>query len=122
VAVLDQGLDHTEGREETAYLVMELVQGRTLRDLVHDRGLLTPGEAIDVAEKVLDALAEAHRKGVLHRDVKPANVLVGDDGRVKVADFGLARTATAAGASSGTLEATRCTMPAICERSSERPG
>lgn len=100
VAVLDQGLDHTEGREETAYLVMELVQGRTLRDLVHDRGLLTPGEALDVTEKVLDALAEAHRKGVLHRDVKPANVLIGDDGRVKVADFGLARTATAAGAGS----------------------
>ena len=100
VAVLDQGLDHTEGREETAYLVMELVQGRTLRDLVHDRGLLTPGEALDVTEKVLDALAEAHRKGVLHRDVKPANVLIGDDGRVKVADFGLARTATAAGAAS----------------------
>ena len=100
VAVLDQGLDHTEGREETAYLVMELVQGRTLRDLVHERGLLTPGEALDVTEKVLDALAEAHRKGVLHRDVKPANVLIGDDGRVKVADFGLARTATAAGAAS----------------------
>ena len=90
VSVLDQGSDG-----ETAYLVMELVGGRTLRDIVHERGLLTPGEALDVAEAVLDALAEAHRKGVLHRDVKPANVLVADDGRVKVADFGLARSAAA---------------------------
>ncbi|WP_432547799.1 Stk1 family PASTA domain-containing Ser/Thr kinase [Kineococcus sp. SYSU DK004] len=90
VSVLDQGSD-----EETAYLVMELVPGRTLRDVVREHGLLTPGEALAVASDVLDALSEAHRKGVLHRDVKPANVLVGDDGRVKVADFGLARSAAA---------------------------
>ncbi|NIZ93600.1 Stk1 family PASTA domain-containing Ser/Thr kinase [Kineococcus rubinsiae] len=96
VSVLDQGTDG-----ETAYLVMELVGGRTLRDVVHERGLLTPGEALDVAEAVLDALAEAHRKGVLHRDVKPANVLVADDGRVKVADFGLARSAAATRGSTG---------------------
>jgi len=96
VSVLDQGTDG-----ETAYLVMELVGGRTLRDVVHERGLLTPGEALDVAEAVLDALAEAHRKGVLHRDVKPANVLVADDGRVKVADFGLARSAAATQGSTG---------------------
>jgi len=98
VSVLDQGTDG-----ETAYLVMELVGGRTLRDVVHERGLLTPGEALDVGEAVLDALAEAHRKGVLHRDVKPANVLVADDGRVKVADFGLARSAAATqGSTAGT--------------------
>ncbi|MEZ0490726.1 Stk1 family PASTA domain-containing Ser/Thr kinase [Kineococcus sp. TBRC 1896] len=98
VAVLDQGVDH-EGGTETAYLVMELVDGRTLRDVVLDKGALTPGEALGVTADVLDALAEAHRKGVLHRDVKTANVLVADDGRVKVADFGLARAASTGGQS-----------------------
>ncbi|PRY17499.1 Stk1 family PASTA domain-containing Ser/Thr kinase [Kineococcus rhizosphaerae] len=98
VAVLDQGVDHTGG-VETAYLVMELVDGRTLRDVVLDEGALTPGEALSVTEDVLQALAEAHRKGVLHRDVKTANVLVAHDGRVKVADFGLARAASASGQS-----------------------
>ncbi|MEZ0164050.1 Stk1 family PASTA domain-containing Ser/Thr kinase [Kineococcus sp. LSe6-4] len=98
VAVLDQGVDH-EGGTETAYLVMELIDGRTLRDVVLDKGALTPGEALGVTADVLDALAEAHRKGVLHRDVKTANVLVADDGRVKVADFGLARAASAGGQS-----------------------
>ncbi|WP_328295665.1 Stk1 family PASTA domain-containing Ser/Thr kinase [Kineococcus sp. NBC_00420] len=98
VAVLDQGVDH-EGGVETAYLVMELVDGRTLRDVVLDAGALTPGEALKVTASVLEALAEAHRKGVLHRDVKTANVLVADDGRVKVADFGLARAASPGGQS-----------------------
>ncbi|WP_380175122.1 Stk1 family PASTA domain-containing Ser/Thr kinase [Kineococcus sp. DHX-1] len=98
VAVLDQGVDH-EGGTETAYLVMELIDGRTLRDVVLDKGALTPGEALGVTADVLDALAEAHRKGVLHRDVKTANVLVADDGRVKVADFGLARAASTGGQS-----------------------
>ncbi|WP_432522920.1 Stk1 family PASTA domain-containing Ser/Thr kinase [Kineococcus sp. SYSU DK006] len=98
VAVLDQGVD-TAGGTETAYLVMELVDGRTLREVVTERGALTPGEALATTADVLDALAEAHRKGVLHRDVKTANVLVGRDGRVKVADFGLARAATASGQS-----------------------
>ena len=98
VAVLDQGVDH-EGGVETAYLVMELVDGRTLRDVVLDAGALTPGEALKVTAGVLEALAEAHRKGVLHRDVKTANVLVADDGRVKVADFGLARAASPGGQS-----------------------
>nr|WP_276612320.1 Stk1 family PASTA domain-containing Ser/Thr kinase [Kineococcus vitellinus] len=98
VAVLDQGVD-TAGGTETAYLVMELVEGRTLREVVTERGALTPGEALGTTADVLDALAEAHRKGVLHRDVKTANVLVGHDGRVKVADFGLARAATTSGQS-----------------------
>jgi serine/threonine-protein kinase len=98
VAVLDQGVDH-EGGVETAYLVMELVDGRTLRDVVLDSGALTPGEALNVTGHVLEALGEAHRKGVLHRDVKTANVLVADDGRIKVADFGLARVASVGGQS-----------------------
>jgi len=91
VAVFDQGTDG-----ETVFLAMELVEGRTLRDLLHERGRLRPREAFDVLEPVLAALAAAHQAGIIHRDVKPENVLLADDGRVKVADFGLARAITSA--------------------------
>ena len=88
VAVHDQGTDAATG---TAYLVMEHVRGRTLRDVVTERGPLPPARALDLMEPVLRALAAAHAAGLVHRDVKPENVLLADDGRVKVADFGLAR-------------------------------
>jgi eukaryotic-like serine/threonine-protein kinase len=88
VAVHDQGTDAGTG---TAYLVMEHVAGRTLRDVIRERGPLPPARALDLLEPVLRALAAAHAAGLVHRDVKPENVLLGDDGRVKVADFGLAR-------------------------------
>lgn len=88
VAVHDQGTDAATG---TAYLVMEHVAGTTLRDVVRDSAPLTPARALDLLEPVLRALAAAHGAGLVHRDVKPENVLLGDDGQVKVADFGLAR-------------------------------
>ncbi|TAL14781.1 MAG: Stk1 family PASTA domain-containing Ser/Thr kinase [Frankiales bacterium] len=88
VAVHDQGTDSATG---TAYLVMEHVAGRTLRDVIRDQGPLAPARALELLEPVLKALAAAHGAGLVHRDVKPENVLLGDDGRVKVADFGLAR-------------------------------
>jgi beta-lactam-binding protein with PASTA domain len=88
VAVHDQGTDAATG---TAYLVMEHVPGCTLRDVVQEDAPLSPSRAIDLLEPVLRALAAAHAAGLVHRDVKPENVLLGDDGRVKVADFGLAR-------------------------------
>jgi serine/threonine-protein kinase len=88
VAVYDQGTDAGTG---LAYLVMEYVQGTTLRHLLLERGALTPARAVSVIEPVLRALAAAHAAGLVHRDVKPENVLLADDGRVKVADFGLAR-------------------------------
>jgi eukaryotic-like serine/threonine-protein kinase len=88
VAVFDQGRDAATG---VAYLVMEHVRGRTLRDVLRERGALPAHQALALLEPVLRALAAAHAAGLVHRDVKPENVLVADDGRVKVADFGLAR-------------------------------
>jgi serine/threonine-protein kinase len=89
VGVYDQGVDG-----ETSYLTMEYVDGVNLRRHLSERGSLTVGAALDVAEQVLDALAAAHRAGLVHRDVKPENVLMASDGRIKVADFGLARAVT----------------------------
>jgi eukaryotic-like serine/threonine-protein kinase len=95
VAVHDQGVDG-----EHVYLVMELVSGGTLRDLLRERGVLPPELAIAVLEPVLAALAAAHRAGLVHRDVKPENVLIGHGGTVKVADFGLVRAVATAGTTS----------------------
>ena len=86
VGVYDQGTDG-----QYVYLAMEYVSGCTLRDVLRDRGALQPRAALDILEPVLAALGAAHRAGLVHRDVKPENVLIGEDGRVKVADFGLVR-------------------------------
>ena len=86
VGVFDQGTDGTY-----VYLAMEYVSGCTLRDVLRERGALQPRAALDILEPVLAALGAAHRAGLVHRDMKPENVLIGDDGRVKVADFGLVR-------------------------------
>lgn len=72
-------------------IVMELVDGRTLRDELDRRGFLPPAEAVDIASEIARALHAAHAAGIVHRDVKPANVLLSSDGRVKVADFGIAK-------------------------------
>ncbi|MDQ0777833.1 beta-lactam-binding protein with PASTA domain/serine/threonine protein kinase [Streptomyces aurantiacus] len=87
VQVFDQGTD-----AGYVYLAMEYVAGCTLRDVLRERGALQPRAALDVLEPVLAALGAAHRAGFVHRDMKPENVLIGDDGRVKVADFGLVRS------------------------------
>ncbi|MBX6371296.1 MAG: Stk1 family PASTA domain-containing Ser/Thr kinase [Acidothermus sp.] len=98
VAVFDQGEDGG-----CVYLVMEYVVGETLRELLRRRGRLSASEALGVIQPVLAALSAAHAAGLVHRDVKPENVLISSDGRVKVADFGLARAISRTTTSSSTL-------------------
>jgi serine/threonine protein kinase/beta-lactam-binding protein with PASTA domain len=90
VTVTDQGRDG-----DVIFLVMELIEGRTLREVLREEGRLSAPDALEIMIPVLDALAAAHRAGLVHRDVKPENVLVADDGTVKVGDFGLARAVDA---------------------------
>ncbi|MCM0618376.1 Stk1 family PASTA domain-containing Ser/Thr kinase [Paenarthrobacter sp. TYUT067] len=97
VGVLDQGEDG-----HIAYLVMEYVKGHTLRDTLGEQGPLPPRLALALIDPVIEGLAAAHRSGLIHRDVKPENVLIADDGRIKVGDFGLAR-AISANTSTGAL-------------------
>jgi serine/threonine-protein kinase len=98
VAVHDQGFDG-----DHVFLVMELVDGGTLRDLLTERGRLTAPLALSVLEPVLSALSAAHQAGLVHRDVKPENVLIGQQGTVKVGDFGLVRAMASAGTTSSSV-------------------
>ena len=97
VGVFDQG--ESDG---LVYLAMEYIPGRTLRDVVREFGPLTTEQALVFIDPVLEALVAAHAAGFVHRDIKPENVLISDDGRVKVADFGLARAVSDAGSSATT--------------------
>jgi serine/threonine-protein kinase len=94
VGVYDQG--KADGH---VYLAMEYVPGRTLRDVMKQFGPLTPEQALVLLDPILEALEAAHGAGFVHRDIKPENVLISDDGRVKVADFGLARAVETSNAS-----------------------
>ncbi len=106
VAVHDQGVDRSPGGD-LVYLVMELVDGGTLRDLLNERGALDVPTTLSIMEPVLAALAAAHRAGLVHRDVKPENVLIGHGGEgastVKVGDFGLVRAVHSAGTTSASV-------------------
>ncbi len=90
VSVFDQGQDR-EGPNSRPYIVMEYVEGQTLRDVLNREAPMPPKRALEIMEPVLAALAIAHNAGLVHRDVKPENVLISDRGQIKVADFGLAK-------------------------------
>lgn len=73
------------------YIVMEYIEGQTLKDIISKLGPLSPSQAVNIAALVCDGLEHAHSRGLIHRDIKPHNILVTDDGTVKIADFGIAR-------------------------------
>jgi serine/threonine-protein kinase len=98
VNVFDQGQDG-----DMAYLVMEYLPGITLRELLREQRRLTVTQAVSIMDAILSGLAAAHRAGIVHRDVKPENVLLAEDGRIKIGDFGLARATTANTASGAQL-------------------
>ncbi len=85
------------------FLTMELVEGQSLASFVTDRGRLAPAEAVPIVREVCAAISAAHAAGVVHRDLKPDNVLLGNDGRVVVTDFGIARALAVGGRSTNTL-------------------
>jgi len=91
VNVYDVGID-----DGTHYIVMELVEGATLKEVVTSQGRLTPRSALGIARQIATALAEAHNRKIIHRDIKPQNILITRDGLVKVADFGIARAQSVA--------------------------
>ena len=89
VAVQDQGWN--QGGVPAVFIVMELIEGHTLREYLNERGRFEIKDAINYLTPILSALAAAHELGIVHRDVKPENILISKDGRIKIADFGLAR-------------------------------
>ena len=88
VNLLDVGQD-----DNMRYLVMEYVRGRTLKEVIQQKGALPPNVAAQIGIRILSALQHAHKNGIIHRDIKPQNILVHSDGHIKVADFGIARVA-----------------------------
>ena len=86
VSIYDRG--QAEGRP---YIAMEVIEGRSLKELIVNSGPLPIGEAVEYAKQILSALRFAHRHGIIHRDIKPHNILLGNENRLKVTDFGIAR-------------------------------
>jgi serine/threonine-protein kinase len=97
VAVYDTGEDFLDGHR-IPYIVMEYVEGRTLREMLREQARFTPERTIEVTASILDALEYSHRSGIVHRDIKPGNVMITTGGEVKVMDFGIARSLAETGA------------------------
>src|SRR3954462_6625439 len=97
VAVYDTGEDVQDG-VVSPYIVMERVEGRTLRQVLEAEGRLLPQRAMEITVQICSALDQAHRAGIVHRDVKPGNVMLPPAGEVKVMDFGIARAVTSTAA------------------------
>ena len=101
VSIYDRG-----EAEDTYYIAMEFLDGRTLKELIVSRGAAPINVAIEYARQILSALRFAHRHGIVHRDIKPHNVLVDGEGRVKVTDFGIARAGTSQMTETGSIVGT----------------
>jgi eukaryotic-like serine/threonine-protein kinase len=101
VSIYDRG-----NAEDTYYIAMEFLDGRTLKELIVSRGAAPVNVAIEYARQILSALRFAHRHGIVHRDIKPHNVLVDSEGRVKVTDFGIARAGTSQMTETGSIVGT----------------
>jgi len=97
VAVYDTGEDVLDGAR-VPYIVMEHVEGRTLREVLHEHPRITPERALEITAGILEALDYSHRAGIVHRDIKPGNVMITPSGDVKVMDFGIARALSDVGA------------------------
>lgn len=89
VSIYDVGQE-----DETHYIVMEYVEGKNLNEIIQERAPLQTDEAVRIAMQICDALDHAHQNHIIHRDIKPHNILIGNNGRVKVTDFGIARAVT----------------------------
>lgn len=96
VNLLDVGMDG-----ENRFLIMEYVQGKTLKEVIQEKGRIPPAAAAQITIRILSALQHAHQNGIIHRDIKPQNILVHADGHIKVADFGIARMANSSTLSKG---------------------
>lgn len=92
-SIYDWGLSEKDDHVPVYYMVMEYVPGQNLSEIMRSRGPLPEAEVLDIASQVAAALEVAHKRGIIHRDIKPHNVLVTPEGRAKVVDFGIARTA-----------------------------
>lgn len=94
VNIYDVGVDIKDG-QEIQYIVMEYIKGKTLKEIIREKGKLTVEETIDYSIQIAEALEHAHKNHIVHRDIKPHNIMLTEDGRIKVTDFGIARAATA---------------------------
>ena len=103
VNLLDVGTE-----EDYRYIVLEYIEGRTLKDIIDEKGALSPETAVQIAVRILSALQHMHKNGIIHRDIKPQNILIHSEGHVKVSDFGIARMAD-----SGTIGKTDMVMGSV---------
>jgi len=116
---LPQVLESGVTRDGAAYLVMEVLEGETVFDRIERAGIFPIGQALAIAERVLDVLVIAHAHGVIHRDLKPENLHLGTDGRVKVLDFGIARVIDELPAGMGALPEKTATKTGVALGSCE---